>query len=728
MRYKTKNKVPFIEQNQKTECGLSCVCMIQNYYNYEVSMSDLRKDLEVGRDGSTFVQLDYLLQKHNFSTKAYKIPAKEIETLTTPSIILWDNNHFVVYEGKKQNRMIIVDPKIGRLQYTFEEFSEHFCEYVLVPKPGDSFKTYKKKSSPFKVLKDLIFFNKWYYTKSIIVSLLLYAFSMALPIGIQHIIDKVITNKYSVDILQITLGLLVISILYYLVIYKKSKYTLELRSQLDKTLNYNVFERLLNLPYKYFAVRSSGDTIYSLNSVSQIREIFANQFISGLLESGMAIFILVYIFSINLELGIVSSVLFAINTLIVFLTKQNLQDNSRSLVSTQNALQNIQIESVYSILGVKMNAIEKDILKGWKTTYSKFLQKYVANGTYANKVNSILGLFKFISPVAILFISIYFASKGDITIGMIISIYSLSNTFFGLSSTVLDTFTSFINSEVYFSRIADIMTNKPESEEGKGIKLDGSIKLNDVSYSYTKTSNKILDNVNIDIKEGAKIAIVGKSGSGKSTLSKLLVGLYTPTTGDIYYNNESFESLNKKQVRRQIGIVPQDITLFNNSIYENVVVNRTDISMEDVKEACKIANIHQEIEAMPMQYNTMISEMGLNLSGGQRQRIALARALVNKPKIILLDEATSYLDSINEKLVSEEFKRIGATQIVIAHRLSTVIDSDMIFVLDEGKVVEQGSHEELLRQKGQYYLLYSSNEQPNVSLPENETQALAAAN
>jgi len=574
-------------------------------------------------------------------------------------------------------------------------------------------KQVKKNTSPFKELKKIIFYNKWHYIRSIIISLILYTFTIALPIGIQKIIDQVIVNKQTISILQISILLILISILYFGVNYTKLKFTLQLRAQLDKTLNYNVVGHLLKLPYKYFSVRSSGNTIYSLNSIPQIREIFANQFINGLLESGISIFILIYIFYLKFELGIISSLLFALNILIVFLTKQNIQDNSKSLVSTQNEVQNIQLETVYAILGVKMSAIENDIFKNWKTVYSKFMDKYIQNGNYSNKINSILELLKFISPLTILFISIYFASVGDISLGMIISIYSLSTIFFGLSSTVLDTFTSFINSGVYFSRIADILSSDFEINGGEKKKLDGSIELKNVSFSYTKNSSKILEGINININPGSKIAIVGKSGSGKSTLSKLLVGLYSPTEGEIFYNNLPLDKMDKKFVRRQIGIVPQDITLFNSSILENIVMNRLDITLEEVEDACKIANIHDEIEAMPMKYHTIISEMGLNLSGGQRQRIALARALVNKPRIILLDEATSFLDNINEKLVSDAFKEIGATQIVIAHRLSTIINSDIIFVLEDGKVIEQGTHEELLRHKGQYYALYSNNEIKN---------------
>ncbi|NOV82731.1 ABC-type bacteriocin/lantibiotic exporter with double-glycine peptidase domain [Clostridium saccharobutylicum] len=233
--------------------------------------------------------------------------------------------------------------------------------------------------------------------------------------------------------------------------------------------------------------------------------------------------------------------------------------------------------------------------------------------------------------------------------------------------------------------------------------------MENVSFAYSSKSEKVIKNVSLNIERGQKVAIVGKSGSGKSTLAKLLVGLYSPTGGDILFDKIPLNKLDKKYLRRQLGIVPQDVSLFNKSIYENISMGRNDIDMDKIKKACEITQIAEEIESMPMGYHTIISEMGMNLSGGQRQRIVLARAILNEPKILILDEATSSLDYINEKQVSDYFKNIGCTRIVIAHRLSTIIDSDMIIVLDNGEILDYGSHMELLKRKGQYFKLYQAN-------------------
>ena len=226
--------------------------------------------------------------------------------------------------------------------------------------------------------------------------------------------------------------------------------------------------------------------------------------------------------------------------------------------------------------------------------------------------------------------------------------------------------------------------------------LSGSIRLENVSFSYTKDSKRVLSDINIQINKGEKIAIVGSSGSGKSTLSKLLIGLFPPTTGKILFDALDYDSLDKQYLRQQIGIVPQDMTLFNKTIFENIAGDFP-VSHEEMVEVCKLVNIHHEIMEMPMEYNTLVSEMGMNLSGGQRQRIILARALIKKPKIILLDEATSYLDNVNEKEIMQRFKDQNITIIVIAHRLSTIIDSDNIILMDKGKAVANGKHKDLLK-------------------------------
>lgn len=296
------------------------------------------------------------------------------------------------------------------------------------------------------------------------------------------------------------------------------------------------------------------------------------------------------------------------------------------------------------------------------------------------------------------------------TIGQTISFYTISTMFFSYASSFFQTWNYFWIASNSIERLKDI-TQTPKEDMGidkTEPMLSGDIRLENVSFSYTTKSNLILKDLTFHIKSGQKIAIVGQSGSGKSTLAKLLIGLYEPTEGMIYYDNEPITSINKKKLRREMAIVPQEIQLLNKSIFDNIVMGNMNASFEKVTKAAEIAQISETIEEMPMQYSTLISDMGSNLSGGQRQRIALARSILNKHKVVILDEATSSLDSLNELKIADYFTNIGCTCIIIAHRLSIIIDSDMILVLEDGKIVESGNHQELLDKKGKYYSLYST--------------------
>ena len=324
-----------------------------------------------------------------------------------------------------------------------------------------------------------------------------------------------------------------------------------------------------------------------------------------------------------------------------------------------------------------------------------------------------ISLSQTINPFLLLTFGIYEYFKGNLSLGSVIAFYSLAITFFSSGVSLFQTWNNFLLSTAYLERLKDITDAEIEQnpETAKSLNISGDIRLKDVSFSYTNESEPVIKDINLHIKSGQKVAIVGASGSGKTTLSKILLGLYEPTKGNIYYDNINFNELNKQEIRKQLGVVPQDISLFNKSIYENIKMNKPDVTLEDVKKAAQIAQIADEIEAMPMGYYTLVSDMGLNLSGGQRQRIALARAILNNPQIIILDEATSSLDSVNEKKVSNYFKDIGCTRIVIAHRLSTIIDSDVIYVMDKGKIIESGTHKELMILNGSYANLYRAREE-----------------
>lgn len=711
MSLKRKRKVPFIEQLQLTECGLCCICMILRFYKSYETLQELRTHLDLGRDGSTLKQLNSLMKQLNFTTKIYRSSVAGLSQIKLPAILFWNENHFVVLEKINKKFAYIIDPACGRVKIEISEFSDAYSGYALTGSPKEDFVPRKKKKSIWFYFLPIIFQKKLLFMKIGLFSLISYFLTIGMPIFIQNLIDNVMLKKDFNYFKNSFIFLGIFSLIYLIFNFMKNSNLIKLRVIIDKSITSTVVEHLLKVPYKFFDMRNKADLLFSVNSCYVIRETFATQMINGLIDCGAVIFIIYYMYHQSILLTGVATILFIINLIIVSITQPLMLEHSRYLITEQNKVQSIQVETLFSMLGIKMSATEKDIYDNWNKKYEHYLNKYENKEKISNYIQTLMSFVQMISPLIILCVGIYLSIMSLITVGQVIAFYSLSTTFFSLSYSVLNIWLSFINSTLYLERLGDIVTTEVENQSKELIKADikGSIRLNNVSFSYSKNSKQIIRKVNLNIKTGEKVAIVGKSGAGKSTLAKLLVGLYTPTEGDIFFDDIHIDKLDKKYIRKQMGIVPQDVSLFNKDIYANIVMDREDISLEKVKKSCQIAQIADDIENMPMGYNTIISEMGMNLSGGQRQRIVLSRAILSEPKVLLFDEATSSLDYINEKQVSDYFTSMGCTRIIIAHRLSTIIDSDNIIVLDEGEIVEQGSHEELMKNNGVYSMLYKSN-------------------
>jgi ABC-type bacteriocin/lantibiotic exporter with double-glycine peptidase domain len=707
MKLKNK-KVPYVEQLSITECGLCCVAMILRYHKSYESLHDLRLLLDTGRDGSSITQLVNLLHKLNFKTKTYKAQTEGLAHINLPGIIFWEDSHFVILEKINKDYATIVDPASGRVKLKIADFKKSYSDYIIAALPEETFVRRKKESSIWKKYIYVLIKNKPLFYQIILFSVLSYISTLFMPIIVQNLIDQTLNDVGLSNLKPYFFLIIIAAILFMFIDFFKNRQLIKLRINIDKDISTELFDHLLKLPFKYFDIRNKADILSSLNSTTIIRETLARQLITGLINIGAIIFIVIYMCYQSLIMSIILLVLFIVNTSILLITKPYFIDFNKYLVFQQNKYQSVQIESIYSILGIKMSAIESDVKQRWTTRFKEYLDKFKYKEEFSNYLNSLMNFTQVVSPLIILITGIYLVTINYLTIGQTIALYSLSSTFFSLSSSVFDTWMSYLNSAAYLERIGDVISSPKEEDAQEKTKLNllGNIKFEDVCFSYSKNSNMVIKNISLDIREGQKVAIVGKSGSGKSTLAKLLVGLYQPTNGSIYYDNINMKEINTSHARRQMGIVPQEVSLFNKNILENIRMDREDITLEQVIIAAKIAQIHDEINAMPLKYNTIISEMGVNLSGGQRQRIALARAIVNNPKIIVLDEATSSLDNNNETEVSNYFSKIGCTRIVIAHRLPTIIDADLIIVMDDGLIAEQGTHGELLNNKSYYYNLY----------------------
>lgn len=709
-----KRHVPYVGQMIPTECGLCCCAMILQFYKRNEGLLELREFLEVGRDGLSMRQLQKLLLNRKMDSKMYKVNLEQLKGVKLPVIAHWNNEHFVVIEKIKGRVITIVDPANGRRKVLEDEFNLKFTNYILTAHPSEEFTPCKRsRENPWKYVIKILMEKRGLMLWTLGISIFSYILMLQIPRIVQEIVDKTMISQDAIWLNKYFGIISVIALMYISVILVRGVSYLFLNIAASKGLVANTFKYLLELPFKFFDVRTSGDLMYRLGSLNGLRELLTTQIIGGFVDLGALGFIVYYMMEKSIELTGISVVIFVINVAFMCITRKPITDSINEEINQQSISQAIQVETLYSISSIKMSATEEQVFNTWNKSFNNVMDRYKKRTLIQNVYNSVNSTFQTIGPIVVLIIGIMFHFNNELSIGEVIAFQTLSVSFFGLSTGLFGVYTQYLLASSYLDRVSDIWEQAPEERPKEPVEheLEGNVELKNVNFSYTSHSEKVLKNINLSIVPGQKVAIVGPSGSGKSTLSKILVGLYTPTDGQVLYDGIYLKNLDRKQICKQMGIVPQDITLFNKTILDNITNGNEIIEIGEVEKVCKIAQIHGEIMNMPMGYKTVVSEMGLNLSGGQRQRIALAKALLSNPKIIILDEATSSLDVINESKISNYLKNEGCTRIVIAHRLSTIIDSDLIFVMDAGEIVESGTHEELIEKRGIYSNLYNVGEE-----------------
>ncbi|HEY0170307.1 MAG TPA: peptidase domain-containing ABC transporter, partial [Pyrinomonadaceae bacterium] len=477
------------------------------------------------------------------------------------------------------------------------------------------------------------------------------------------------------------------------------------RGRLDSHLMLNFFEHLLSLPYSFFQQRSGGDVLMRLSSIGYIREVLTNNTLSILLDGSFALVYLVILLAVSPLFCLLAVVLGATQILITLGTRGRVARVMERELSARAAEQGYLVEAVSGIPMLKASGTEDRAFDRWADLFFRQLNVSLERGRLSALLDTTMGSLRVFSPLLLLWVGAGLVLGGGLSLGSMLALCALASSFLSPITSLVMNGQQLMLVGAHLERIADVLDAEPEqkgSASGVSLRLNGRIEVRNLSFQYDRHAPLVLRDVSFAVEPGQKVAVVGATGSGKSTLTMLLLGLYRPTGGEILYDGVPLEKFNYRALRSQIGVVLQEPFLFSGSIRQNVLMNDPSATLARAGEVIELAGLGEDVRSMAMGFETPVAERGGSLSGGQRQRLAIARALLNAPPVLILDEATSHLDVVTEAAVDRNLSGLACTRVVVAHRLSTVRNADQIIVLDEGAVAERGTHDELMSAEGLY--------------------------
>lgn len=702
-----RRRVPVIRQMSAVECGAACLSMILSYHGRATRVSECREQLGIGRDGVTGATIAKAARANGLRVKAYSVQPDDFKLVTLPAIVHWEFNHFIVVERWSPESVEVVDPAAGRLRLTAAEFDAGFTGVVLVFEPGVHFERSRGTAQPLwrRYFLKYILEAPGLFAQIIAASLLVQVLGLALPLFTKVLVDFVLPFGFDNILMLFGLGMVFFVLGQMVTSYLRAFMLIHLQARLDSRMMLDFFEHLLTLPFSFFQQRPSGDLLMRLSSNSVIREVLTSQTLSVLLDGSLVVVYLIIILTQSPVFGlIVFAVALLQVALLIATTGRVHQLTQRDLVA-QAQSQSYLVEALSRMETLKASGAEDRAFDHWSNLFQNQLNISLQRSRLSVLIDTGMTTLRAFSPILLLWAGAYQVMNGTMTLGTMLGLSALAASFLSPLSALVSNGQRLQLVGSHLERISDVLESEPEQNEKTVLDaptLSGKIELREVNFRYEPNAPLVLKDISVSIEPGQKVAIVGRTGSGKSTLAKLLLGLYPLAGGEILYDGISLQDINYRTLRSQFGVVLQESLLFSGSIRENISFNDPALEFEQIVEAARTAAIHDEIQEMPMGYETLVAEGGVGLAGGQCQRLALARALAHKPVWLLLDEATSHLDVVTERQVDENLSQLACTRIVIAHRLSTVCNADLIVVLDQGKIVEQGSHEFLLSQGGHY--------------------------
>ena len=705
-------RYPFIGQQSSSDCGVACLAMISQYWGKRFTVNYLRRLAGIGRTGISLKGLTKAAENIGYQARPVRASLNRLVEQSNPWIAHWEGNHYTVVYWVKGDRLLVADPAKGKRILSRQEFLSGWTGYAILLNPTERlYQTPDEKRSLGRFFKLLLPYRKLIW-QIISLSILIQIFGIVSPLFTQIILDQIVVNKSQSTLNVFVIGALLFG-LWGMGLSATRNYLLSYFSnRINLTMVSGFINHTITLPLKFFESRRVGDITTRVGENSKIQRFLLGQvmlswlnFITGFVYLGLMLY---YNWKLTLlVLGLIPPII--ILTLVATPLLRKLSRERFNAAADQNSS---LVEMISGIATVKSVAAEREVRWRWEDLLTHQINVRFKGQKLAINLGLLSGLINSIGGVALLWYGATLVIQDQLTIGQFVAFNMMKGHIISPVIALVGLWDELQEVLISVERLNDIFDTEQEETPHKQMltlpELQGDVRCENVTFRYdTEEERNVLQNVSFEVKPGQTLAIVGRSGSGKSTLVKLLQGLYFPTNGRIWIDGHDIQHVSPVSLRSQIGVVPQDCFLFSGTILENITLYRPEFTLEQAIEAAKLAEAHAFIQAMPLGYNTKVGERGSTLSGGQRQRIAIARALLGEPRILILDEATSSLDTESESRFQHNLARISqeCTTFIIAHRLSTVRNADCILVLDRGIIVEQGTHEELIAQHGLYYHL-----------------------
>lgn len=710
--------VPIIQQVTAVDCGPACLAMVLAYYGKRISLDELRQALGTYRDGTDARAILSVAANMGLQGRGIRVGIDQLDLLPAASILFWRFNHFVVFERLEKGAVRLVDPAAGVRRVPIEWFWQNFSGVALTFEPDWDFTAIDPK--PRKRLRYVNELTQHWRPFALVClhSIFLRLLALALVFCTGVVVDQVIPRRDHDLLSTLGLGFMLMSIFNFLSSSIRAHLVLDLRTKVDHRITSRFVEHLVALPYSFFHLRPAGDLMVRLNSHAWVREILTGAATAALLDGPLVSLYLVLLFVSSPSIAGLVLVVGALQVAVYLLTRKRQRELMAQSLEANAGAQSYQLEMLTGMETIKSLGVEKQVLDRWHNLFIHTLNAAIARGRLEAWSTALGGTLSLLAPMSILAWGAYEVLEGRITLGTMVAANALAAGFLGPLTVLVSTAMQLQLLGSYLERVNDVMDTPRErntSAPQRSERLSGHLRLERVHFRYSLDGSSVIDGIDFSITAGQRVAVVGRSGCGKSTLARLLLGLYKPSSGRILFDDISLEELELSSVRLQIGMVTQEPHLFCGTIRENIALGGLGASMARVVEAAKLARVHDDIMSMRMGYETVLADRGRSLSGGQRQRLAIARALARDPAILILDEATSGIDAVTERQIQLELRKLRCTQIHITHHTSTITRADLILVLDEGKLVESGCHEELRSRNGLYARLLGDKTDP-VSL------------